>query len=61
MTFGRDFCAARSQITLTGKASWDQRGRGYKIARMDDLGERLKIAKIGYREGGLKIAKQRLS
>ena len=57
-----DFGAVSSQITLNGNASLDKGQRGYKIARMGKLGERLIIAKLGDpREGGLKIAKQRLS
>ena len=41
--------------TYTGKASRDQRGRGFKIARMADLGEWLKIAKLGDPGGALKL------
>ena len=55
-----DFGAVSPQITLNGSASLHKGQRGYKIARMGKLGERLIIAKLGYPGGGLKIAKHRL-
>ena len=50
-----DFGAVSPQITLNGNASLNKGQRGYKIARMGKLGERLIIAKIGYRGGALKL------